>query len=504
MLGSKSIITYILLIAINSALISQDKSGYNWVYGENTSSDPGLEGIVMSFNNDSVTYTVEDFEDGVKANVSVISDPDGNLLFYATGCRVYNKDFQIMTNGDSLNYGVIWDEFCNGGFYPMLQSTLILPDYHVSDQYYLFHKKEDFDTITNEFATKKLLYSIIDMSADGGRGAIVEKGIVLDTSNYFITSTIEAVKHENKLDWWILQLSDRSDSIRTYLVDELGPRKSRKQYINTNIPVERCGSTSQSCFDLRGRQYAIYCPSYGLDVYNFERSTGVLSNHKHLAQTQSQGTFSGLAWSPSGQYLYISASDTLWQVDTHAENLQDGLELIAEYDGFASPFAVNFVKMQIGPNCKIYVSSQSSVQHFSVINSPDEKGQDCDFVQHGIELPYIVPPVPLPNVPNFAIDEEEVCDPTITSVFDIPVTVQTDQIKIAPNPTNGMTTVHFTEKSTGHYSLFDHSGQLITSDVFGESQSLALDLSTFHDGLYYIRICDEHNGCVTEKLVVVD
>jgi len=472
-------LTLLVVVFQLVTLAAQDKSGYNWVFGNNSSADPGLEGIVMSFDNHKVTYDVEDFENVAMANNSVISDPDGNLLCYATGCRVYNSDYQIMMNGDSLNYGFIWDEFCGNGFYPMIQSTIILPDYHNQDQHVLFHKKETFDSLSNDYIPNKLLYSIIDLSEDGGLGTIVEKDVVLESRNRFVTGLIEAVKHSNMKDWWLLQFVGDTDSIYTYLMDESGPQRYRKQEIQSNLSAELCSGASQACFDQRGQQYAMYCPSYGLDVYRFDRSTGLLSNHRYLNRKHSLSTFSGLAWSPSGQYLYISASDTLLQVDTYEDNLEDGVVLIDTYDGFASPFPVNFVKMQIGPNCKIYVSSQSSVRHFSIINSPDEKGLACDFVQHGIELPYSVPPVPLPNVPNFSIDEDEVCDPTITSVFGMPVTVNQDAIQIAPNPASDQTLITFTESGSGRYSLYDHLGHEMLSDDYREVESLSLDLTPF-------------------------
>ena len=36
---------------------------------------------------------------------TVVSDSAGNLLFYSDGFRVYNKNFQVMDNGDDIKGG---------------------------------------------------------------------------------------------------------------------------------------------------------------------------------------------------------------------------------------------------------------------------------------------------------------------------------------------------------------------------------------------------------------
>ncbi|MBK7344690.1 MAG: hypothetical protein IPJ06_17335 [Saprospiraceae bacterium] len=52
-----------------------------------------------------------------------ISDPEtGELMAYTDGCRIFNRHFEEMINGDSINFGKIWSQYCTN----FLGSLIIL------------------------------------------------------------------------------------------------------------------------------------------------------------------------------------------------------------------------------------------------------------------------------------------------------------------------------------------------------------------------------------------
>ncbi|MDO8368948.1 MAG: hypothetical protein Q7T20_19275 [Saprospiraceae bacterium] len=47
-----------------------------------------------------------------------MSDQEGNLIFYTSGCYVVNAAHEIMENGDSINPGNVQQYICPSGHSP--------------------------------------------------------------------------------------------------------------------------------------------------------------------------------------------------------------------------------------------------------------------------------------------------------------------------------------------------------------------------------------------------
>ena len=109
-----------------------------------------------------------------------------------------------MENGDSING--VHQSNVRGliGYTAGRQSSLILPMPGSDSLYYLFHKRiiyqEEpvFDVITD-----RILYSVVDMSANQGLGRVVEKNVVL-FDEPTVGGQLTAVKHANGEDWWVV------------------------------------------------------------------------------------------------------------------------------------------------------------------------------------------------------------------------------------------------------------------------------------------------------------
>ena len=91
---------------------------------------------------------------------ATISDKDGNLLFYTDGMTVWNKNHSIMQNGTGLM-----------GAPSSSQSGIIVPKPGSNNLYYIF-------TVPFETDPGGLRYSIVDMTLNGGLGAVTY-GILL-------------------------------------------------------------------------------------------------------------------------------------------------------------------------------------------------------------------------------------------------------------------------------------------------------------------------------------
>ena len=112
-----------------------------------------------------------------------ISDSSGNLLFYTNGQKVMNKNHSEMPNG----YGLF-------STYTSTQAALIVKKPSSENLYYVFTSFGSSDTVG-------FSYSIVDMNEDNGMGDVIIKNVKLKNQ---ISEKLTAVKHCNKVDYWVL------------------------------------------------------------------------------------------------------------------------------------------------------------------------------------------------------------------------------------------------------------------------------------------------------------
>ena len=76
-----------------------------------------------------------------------------------------------------------------------------------------------------------------------------------------------------------------------------------------------------------------------------------------------------------------------------------------------------------------------------------------------------------------------------------------DQIKIAPNPTNGNVNINFgSENSINKIEVFNYLGQLKFQQNVNSS-SINLNMESFSSGLYFIRFYDQTKCIGTKKII---
>jgi len=503
----KIVFSFIVLLVISSALSAQLKWDYEWVIALNDEDNPGAIGCKIDFNDGKRKLIETRSYKPIGMNNAMICNDDGELLFYANGCEVMDTTGGLVENGGGINPGESHDTWCQYGVYLGPQNSMILPDLNQEDYYYYLHK--DRVNEYGEFGQSAYSYNQLYTEIKIGpldNYIIEKKNIKVDSLRDRQTGFSDAILHDNGLDWWIIDyIPQEAGGLRlNYKVDEDGIYlESETEYENQNAIKRECSGGGQAVFSPRGDLYALYCPFTGIDIFNFNRSTGEFTNHYHFSTSLNE-TNSGLAFSPNGRFLYVSSGDELHQFDLWVEDgASDQFIKIAEYDGYLDPFPTNFAHMQIGPDCRIYMTSTNGVSLFHVINNPNEKGQDCNFVQHGLELPIRNRPACIPNVPVFRFDGDEVCDPTITSVFDVPVEIIQD-LDIFPNPTSDLISIAFPEDlRDGILYVKSMNGQVLLKEEFDYAGSQQVSLAGYDAGMYLIEVVSEGKRYV-ERVVKVE
>ena len=393
----------LFIIAVPLFLTSQNKRDYNWQF----------RGYEMDFTQDPMQPKLrQHHRNWLSANAS-ISTLDGDLLFYSNGCSVFNREHEIMANGDSLNVMSYYEwNPCRG--HPSKQDISILPDPGNADGYYIVH--HPFDVVNNQGATNyiynELWYSYVDMTLDDGKGAVTIKNELLFKGELHY-SHLTAINHSNGNDWWVTLPTYPDYGFERFLIDENGIRHIGTQSIGPATDSLRSAPPSgfgQSRFSPDGKRYAhLYMPD-GLQLYDFDRATGLFSNLRHMEWPQyAAGLISNgsVEFSPNSNFLYLCDHRKIFQFNWSEMLSFDNLQVIDEHN--PEYRFDNFAFMRLGPDCSIYVRASSSSFFLSTINKPNERFPACEFELYDIFLPEVSALGGFPNFPRFRVDEVAPC-----------------------------------------------------------------------------------------------
>ncbi|MBK8698900.1 MAG: T9SS type A sorting domain-containing protein [Saprospiraceae bacterium] len=429
-------------------------------------------------------------------NNASVSNLNGQLLFYTNGCKVVQANHQLMENGDSINFGKFIIDFwanCEYGYIGW-QDIIILNDPLNVNGYYILHKTRDYIPNPYKSYTDALKYTYVDMSFNNGNGSVLKKNIVIYEENDLCSSYLTAINHANIKDWWLIQMRENSNAYLKFLIDENGPMLVDSQNIG-NKTTRNTSAGGFAKFSPDGKKWAWYTYENGLHLFDFDRSSGELSKHRiKPIEFGKRKVFTGLEFSPNSRFIYISAYDTLLQVDTWAENLD--YEVIDTYDNGEQGFA-NFHGMNLAPDCKIYMTSSNSTATLSRINFPNKKGKACDFRQHEVPL-FATNGIGIPNFPRLRVDEVDICDSTelYTAAFDI----QSSSLffKIYPNPVYDIASLEIARP--GSLYLYDLKGTQVLIQAVKQGDNY-LDMQGLKAGVYLIKFVDMDGRWLTQKII---
>jgi len=477
------------------------KQDYIWHLGIDQGPQPNVQAMQVDFNKGVFHIDTMDFLIGFDNNNQAVCDYNGNLLFYTNGCAVVNRAHEVMPGGELINDSSFreitgWND-CRSG-YPGHQNVLILDDPSNNGNYYVIHKTFIEHPQISGFPPE-LRMTYIDMSLDNGLGEVLYYDSII-VNQTPLSSYLNAIKHANKNDWWILQPAFDSEEIMTFRLDQNGIHRIEDQNGEQYFDRWYSSASGKARFSPDGTKYAYYNRWANLHLYDFDRNTGLLSNHQKIQIYDMPADsfdlqFASVEWSPNSRFAYLANRDSLHQIDTWEQNIEtNGIALIDIYNGTLDPFPTNFFVMALAPDCKIYMCSTNGNNSYHVINEPDKLGSACDFVQNGIKLPRAAGSANLPLHPRWRVDEEEKCDPTITSIFGEWVYYRRD-LKVYPNPAIEHITIEIPE-NIGETSLniYNQKGKILYSQIINSGNStLFNDINNFPSGIYNVELIPKIN-----------
>lgn len=326
-----------------------------WYFGENAGLDFN-SGTPVALTNGQIN-TIE--------GCAVLSNNLGQLLFYTDGITVYNKNHQVMVNGTGLM-----------GDSSSTHSATIVPMPGNVNLFYIF-------TLDAFGHSNGFRYSIVDISLDGGNGAVTsQKNIPIYTPS---NEKIAVIKHSNNQDYWIVTLGYPGNTFYAHLLTSSGVSSSP---IISNIGYYVTDSDEnnvlgQMKISPSGNKIAVaHSNDKKIELFDFNNSTGVISNQVALHTSGSSSITEmvyGLEFSPNGEVLYAGKvfKQKILQYDLTATNIAASETEI--------PINATINAFQLGPDNKIYIA-QEHTNYLSVISNPNNLGLACNLQVNSVYL----------------------------------------------------------------------------------------------------------------------
>jgi len=478
----------VLFVIILLSFSCSVQQGNRWITGP---------GNVINFNtNPTSSYMQCDtFDNGLLIlGHSIICDSNGKFLFAHTGTVPTVHCHTIIEDGEVDQSSHF--EVANHGIGDYIQQSIIIPKNE--NQYYTFYismSNAVYDSFQNgsEYYFDEFLYDIVDMNANDGEGKVIEKKHPLILNGRVSGNSLQAVRHANGRDWWVVKPNDKHHIFYTFLANHDKVEGPFEQ--DMNGPDFISNNWGQSNFSQDGQYYAL--TQYGseaIQINTFDRCTGKMSKYKSVSPPidtfwyydpivmkdtfglMSAGT--GVCFSPNNKFLYIVTPISVWQYDMNTEEMID-LNTDTFYNGATNITAYN------APDGRIYTGNWDNTNFgLSFIEYPNVKGTNAHFCQICLPTPFTTS-VP-PNMPNYELGalKGSPCD----TIRPKPVY---DLIKIYPNPVSDYLTIELpTGSKKVQINIYNMLGEVVLSKTSEEIQNDKVELSVKYlaRALYSVRI----------------
>ena len=496
--------------------VHAQKHDHNWVMGATTITYPAplFEVISVVFSEAGIEEIdtlprVPKYR--LNTGSTTWSDAEGKLKYYSNGKAVYNAAGMIMENGDSLNYGEIWEKHAQS--YGASNGIVPLPDPGgQSNISYLIHGEIVYgDNFKEGYAIffGDIRYSMIktDGGADG-LGEVLEKNVVLVKDTF---ENLEVVQHANGRDWWVIGAQLYTNKFFTFLLTDQGFQGPFIQYLGKGYKSDLPAAATFGflVMNQEGDQMARINTDTALTVYDFDRCTGTFTGYRTLAFDEpivvpGEGTIGDMEFSPSGRYLYILNNAPCYQVDLLADTLKlTPLELLGE-----TKFKCNIGRglAQLAPDGRIYIAPTGSGLCLHVLKYPELPENECELTINEIDLP-VYTHNSLVHYPNYRLGAlaGSPCDTLNTSVAE---PRSQGELKIYPNPASGPVQIEITLADYGRQDtelvIFDALGREVHRHRYPPYAYLyTWDTSGVPNGTYILQLLSDRRLVATSRVVVM-
>ncbi len=499
---------YIILITVSSFCFSQNRNSV-WIFGDSAG---------ISINNLTSPIPINSEMNG-RGSCASISDTNGNLLLYSwnlagtddSATFIFNALNDTMVNGSRLTGGDLYNQ-------------IVIAPFPALDKYYVFH--------LGVLTTYGLYYSLVDMTQDSGRGAVVQKNIQLN--NFRPGDCLTVIKHGNGRDWWVISKYSATSPPNMYnrFFVYLVTHDSIYSPIVQDFNDARDADVQKIIWHPSGDKFMQINIGGYMSEFDFDRCSGSITLNRNIFPQQS-GNFNRLFWegaySASGNVFYVSTDDFpgintmyLLQIDLTAVNIPASIDTLDIWP----TNNISTGAVRLAPDNKIYFSRwylcnspqpycypyPDTVRNYvnenlSVINTPDSLGSACNYQPFSFYLGGKRTYAGLPNNPNYDLGavQGSICDSLTVSVNSPSVTTTNSTLTIFYHPTwqTAFINAQHLKGKQVELLVYNVTGQLTFKtkrDVYNGYYTYDLDMSGYAKGLYIVSLRTEKEMLV-KKMV---
>ncbi|MCL6265265.1 T9SS type B sorting domain-containing protein [Flagellimonas myxillae] len=364
----------VLLFFMGSLATYAQGETSNWFFGN---------GAGITFNNDGTVSSLSGGRINTFEGCASISDGIGNLLLYTDGITVYDRTHNVMQGGSGLY-----------GDPSSTQSAIVVQKPQDPNILYIF----TVDTSTFEGDPDRgLSYSVVDMTLNGGNGGITQRNVnLLSDCSEKITAVIKNCSEESI---WVVTLGSQDGSegpFNTYHAFEVSTAGVNTTSVKSTFPgLEILDPRGYLKFSADGKKLASANMAFGLQLYDFDNTTGMVSNQSQVPITAPNKVPYGLEFSPNQRFLYVHTSNNQPAIDEtgHSSSL-------LQFDLTAPNVAASEIEidrrpiyrgaLQLAQNGKIYRTIAENyvrgTSYLGVIESPNELGDAANYNHNAVFL----------------------------------------------------------------------------------------------------------------------
>ena len=242
---------------------------------------------------------------------ATVTDANGEVLFVAAPGSIYDKNYQIIENGNDLL----------GDRGNSAQSPLVVQNPGDENQFYVFSIADHLDDIEGGF-----FYHIVEYCPNTGKLKVLEDKKNIQIPGQY-SERLHAVRIESNNSYWILTTGLEAKTLYAFRLNSNGL---------SNNPVEtargggdgRIGKIAVSPDKSRLAWSTTFNVHRGLSIYDFNENTGRISSEFKISQDE----IYGLAWSSTGNNLFFT--DVFLECSVNVFNrASNTITIIAQGDG---------------------------------------------------------------------------------------------------------------------------------------------------------------------------
>ncbi|MFW5659621.1 MAG: gliding motility-associated C-terminal domain-containing protein, partial [Bacteroidota bacterium] len=258
-------------------------------------------------------------------------------------------------------------------------------------EYYLF-------TVDAAGGANGLQYSVIDMTADNGLGAVVQKNVPIVAP---VCEKVTAVAHATDDAFWLISHRWQSDEYLVYRVDASGVSSTPGVYasgVPHDGPVRNAQGYLKASPDGTRLAAAVNLDGF-VEVLAFDDATGQISpidNSPFCCEIEGIVRAFGVEFSPDSRLLYFTS-------DAFTPSARESYVYQTRVDGNFWPDINNQTQivhtqtyglfepdvlqgaLQLGPDERIY-GAWLDAPYLSAINSPNVLGSGCNYELEAVDL----------------------------------------------------------------------------------------------------------------------